>query len=105
MQTMTPAFYFTIKNEIMKKVIMMMAIMLTGYISFAHTNEARLTSKSFNHQMHDFDCTVTLKGYVSVGAAGFEVSCSATASTCELATQQASSCLSAAIRTVKRLML
>lgn len=102
---MTPAFYFTIKNEIMKKVIMMMAIMLTGYISFAHTNEARLTSKPFNHQMHDFDCTVTLKGYVSVGAAGFEVSCSATASTCELATQQASSCLSAAIRTVKRLML
>jgi hypothetical protein len=42
---------------------------------------------------------------VSVGAAGFEVTCSATAGTCELATQQASTCLSAAIKTVRKIVM
>jgi hypothetical protein len=86
----------------MKKMMLMMAIMLTGFISFAGTKEARLTSKEINLCYARFDCTVTMKGYVSVGAVGFEVSCSATASTCELATQQASTCLSAAIKTIKK---
>ena len=89
----------------MKKMIMMMAILLTGYFSFAHTKEERLTSHAFNPHSTAFDCTVTLKGYVTVGAAGFEVTCSATASTCELATQQASTCLSAAIKTIKKSIL
>ena len=86
----------------MKKMMLMMTMMLTGIVSFADTKEARLSSPVINQSNTQFDCTVTLKGYVSVGAAGFEVSCSATASTCELATQQASTCLSAAIRTIKK---
>lgn len=85
--------------------MMMMAIMLTGLISFAGTKEVRLTSLQQSHMKRDFDCTVSLKGYVSVGAAGFEVTCSATAGTCEQATQQASTCLSAAIKTVRKIML
>ncbi|MEY4114658.1 MAG: hypothetical protein ACK5HN_01915 [Bacteroidota bacterium] len=89
----------------MKKLMMMMAIMLTGLISFAGTKEVRLTSQFNSHISQDFDCTVSLKGYVSVGAAGFEVTCSATAGTCEQATQQASTCLSAAIKTVRKIML
>jgi len=89
----------------MKKMIMMTAIMLTGLISVAHTKEVRLTSLQQSHMNRDFDCTVSLKGYVSVGAAGFEVTCSATAGTCEQATQQASTCLSAAIKTVRKIML
>jgi hypothetical protein len=101
----TPAYLITLKNKNMKKMILMMAIMLTGFISFANGKEARLTSTAFNQIHTNFDCTVTLKGYVSVGAAGFEVTCSATASTCELATQQASTCLSAAIRTIKKTYL
>lgn len=101
----TPAYFITSKNKNMKKMILMMAIMLTGFISFANTKEARLTSKEINQMKMHFDCTVTLKGYVSVGAAGFEVSCSATASTCELATAQASTCLSAAIKTIKKTYL
>ena len=89
----------------MKKMMMMMAIMLTGLISVAHTKEVRLTSLQQSHMNRNFDCTVSLKGYVSVGAAGFEVTCSATAGTCEQATQQASTCLSAAIKTVRKIML
>jgi len=89
----------------MKKMMMMMAIMLTGLISVAHTKEVRLTSLQQSHMNRNFDCTVSLKGYVSVGAAGFEVTCSATAGTCEQATQQASTCLSAAIKTVRKVML
>jgi hypothetical protein len=89
----------------MKKMMMMMAIMLTGLISVANTKEVRLISLQHSQISKDFDCTVSLKGYVSVGAAGFEVTCSATAGTCEQATQQASSCLSAAIKTVRKIML
>lgn len=89
----------------MKKMMMMMAIMLTGLISIANTKEVRLTPLQNSHTNEVFDCTVSLKGYVSVGAAGFEVTCSATASTCEQATQQASTCLSAAIKTVRKIML
>ena len=86
----------------MKQMIMMMAIMLSGYFSFANTKEVRLASRSINQHSVPFDCTVTLKGYVTVGAAGFEVTCSATASTCDLATQQAQTCLLAAIKSVKK---
>jgi len=89
----------------MKKMMMMTAIMLTGLISVANTKEVRLTSLFNSHIDQDFDCTVSLKGYVSVGAAGFEVTCSATAGTCELATQQASTCLSAAIKTVRKIVM
>ena len=101
----TPAYLIISKTKNMKRMILMMVIMLTGFISVANTKEARLTSRAINQIHANFDCTVTLKGYVSVGAAGFEVSCSATASTCELATQQASTCLSAAIKTIKKTYL
>ena len=40
----TPAYLFTLKTKNMEKMILMMAIMLTGFISFANGKEARLTS-------------------------------------------------------------
>jgi len=89
----------------MKKMIVMMAMMLTGLISFANTKEDRIASKSYNQLEKHFECTVSLKGYVTVGAVGFEVTCSATSSTCEQATQQASTCLSAAIKTIRKIVL
>lgn len=47
-------------------------------------------------------CTVTMKGSISGGVFSVEVSCSATASTCDQATSKATSCLTAAIRRARQ---
>lgn len=48
------------------------------------------------------NCTVTLKASVFLGFFSIEVSCSGTGSTCQIATQKATSCLNTAINTVKK---
>jgi hypothetical protein len=48
------------------------------------------------------NCTITLKASVFLGFFSIEVSCSGTGSTCQIATQKATSCLNTAINTVKK---
>lgn len=50
-------------------------------------------------------CTVTLKGRIDLGPIEAEVSCTTSANTCEAATVSALSCLSAALRTVRTVIL
>ena len=47
-------------------------------------------------------CTVTMKGSINGGVFSVEVSCSATASTCDQAASKATTCLSAAIRRARQ---
>lgn len=48
------------------------------------------------------NCSVTMRGSVNGGVFSVEVSCTATASSCDQAASKASSCLSAAIRRARQ---
>ena len=48
------------------------------------------------------NCTVTMKGSLNAGVFSVEVSCTATASTCDQAASKATSCLSTAIRRARQ---
>ncbi len=48
------------------------------------------------------NCTVTMKGSLNGGVFSIEVSCTATASTCDQAASKATSCLSTAIRRARQ---
>ena len=50
-------------------------------------------------------CTITMKGRINLGPIEAEVSCTTTATTCEAATVRAIGCLSAAMRTVRTVIL
>ena len=50
-------------------------------------------------------CTITMKGRIDLGPIEAEVSCTTSATTCEAATVSAISCLSAAMRTVRTVIL
>jgi hypothetical protein len=47
-------------------------------------------------------CTVTMKGSINGGVFSVEVSCTASASTCDQAASKATSCLTAAIRRARQ---
>lgn len=110
----------------MKKIIMLVSFVSAAFISQAAVNPKVATpgdglSDYFSTSMFsevktilDADspdqstnqaCTVTLKGTVNTGIFSIEVSCSSTSATCEQATKTAASCLSAAIRTTKEILL
>ena len=55
-------------------------------------------SKSLGNVNSAENCTVTMKGSINGGVFTVEVSCSATASTCDQAASKATNCLSTAIR-------
>lgn len=78
-----------------------MAIMMTGYISFANTNEANLKSNEIK-KLDQYDpCTVSMKGNVNIGYAGFEITCTVTSNTCKSAAKQAIECVSTTIKEIK----
>ena len=64
------------------------------------------TDQLFNHaELDKGECSVTMKGTIDLGPIEAEVSCTTTASTCDKATMLAVSCLSAAVRTVRTIIM
>jgi hypothetical protein len=51
------------------------------------------------------DCSVTMKGTLDLGAFEAEISCTTTAATCQEATTLALSCIKAAIKTARTILL
>lgn len=79
---------------------------LSDYSSTSMFSEVKdMSNLDSPEQLSNQACTVTLKGTVNTGIFSIEVSCSSTSSTCEQATKTAASCLTAAIRTTKEILL
>jgi hypothetical protein len=55
-------------------------------------------------QLKKDDCTVTVNGSVGVGSTSISVSCTATAGTCDAATNQVIGCISGAIKKIRAMM-
>ncbi len=100
----------------MKRLIIVLCFVTTGLMSMA-TQKSGIKNSSDFSEVSDFrnngvqldidkaqieNCTVTLKASVFLGFFSIEVSCSGTGSTCQIATQKATSCLNTAINTVKK---
>lgn len=99
----------------MKRLIIVLCFVSTGLISMAG-EKSEIKNHSAFSEVSDFNnlekldidmaqienCTVTLKASVFLGFFSIEVSCSGTGSTCQIATQKATSCLNTAINTVKK---
>ena len=102
----------------MKKVIMLMSFAFAALMSHAAVNEKSVQNDALNQQVKSVNsvdqkatdqeynalCTVTLKGIVHGGIFSVEVSCTNTAESCEQATKQSTTCLSAAVKTVKEIL-
>jgi len=100
----------------MKRLIIVLCFVTTGLLSLAaeksglknHSDFSMFGNVNTHGDQQALDvvqldnCTVTLKASVFMGFFSIEVSCSGTGSTCQIATQRASSCLSTAINTVKK---
>ena len=100
----------------MKRLIIVLCFVTTGLMSFAsdksvmknHSDFSMFSDVTAYVEQSDLDevqienCTVTLKASVFMGFFSIEVSCSGTGSTCQIATQKATSCLNTAINTVKK---
>lgn len=103
----------------MKRMIMSIAMILTVFLSQAAesktfekekdivtvssmSNVDRLSNQA---ELEKGECSVTMKGTIDLGPIEAEVSCTTTASTCQKATMLAVSCLSAAVRTVRTIIM
>ncbi|MFN5423192.1 MAG: hypothetical protein ACK5AO_08000 [bacterium] len=103
----------------MKRMIMSIAMVLTAFLSQAAVSNSfekakeieKVISKSnaeqqFNNKTKvNGECSVTMKGTIDLGPIEAEVSCTTTASTCQKATMMAISCLSAAVKTVRTIVM
>jgi len=103
----------------MKKVILSVAMMFAAFLTQAavgkQVEEVKLKSgeeKVSTLQLGDETspgkenlCTITMKGRIDLGPIEAEVSCTTSAPTCEAATVRAIGCLSAAMRTVRTVIL
>lgn len=79
---------------------------LSDYFSKSKFTEVNTIVDTDSHEkLTNLACTVTLKGTVSTGVFSLEVSCSNTSATCEQATKDAASCLTAAIKITKEILL
>lgn len=99
----------------MKKLFIVLCFVSTGLMSMA-LEKSEIKNHSAFSELSEFNnvkpididivqnenCTVTLKASVFLGFFSIEVSCSGTGSTCQIATQKATSCLNTAINTVKK---
>ena len=102
----------------MKIVLMLMSFVFAAFMSHAADNEKSIQKDAVNQQVktinavdqnvkdQDFNalCTVTLKGIVHGGVFSVEVSCTNTADSCEQATKLSTTCLSAAVKTVRDIL-
>jgi hypothetical protein len=109
----------TNKNNCMKKVILSVAMMFAAFLTQAavgkQVEEVKL--KSGEEKMRTVDwgneaspgeeglCTITMKGRIDLGPIEAEVSCTTSATTCEAATVTAINCLSAAMKTVRSVIM
>lgn len=109
----------------MKKMILSAALMMTAFLSQAsvggpaHTNMLQQTAAQqssiqqvphpvypvTSHVTEDKECSVTMKGTIDLGAFEAEISCTTTAVTCQEATTLAISCVKAAIKTARTILL
>jgi len=103
----------------MKKVILSVAMMFTAFLTQAAVGKQveEVTFKSGEEKVSivyrgeeaspgkEAVCTITMKGRINLGPIEAEVSCTTTATTCEAATVRAIGCLSAAMRTVRTVIL
>jgi hypothetical protein len=103
----------------MKKVILSVAMMFAAFLTQAavgkQMEEVKLKSgivkmnivddHGATSTIKDAECSVTMKGKIDLGPIEAEVSCTTTASTCDAATVSAVNCLSAAMRTVRMVIL
>lgn len=103
----------------MKRMIMSIAMILTAFLSQAAESKSFEKGKDivtvnsisnadqlFNQaELDKGECSVTMKGTIDLGPIEAEVSCTTTASTCQKATMLAVSCLSAAVRTVRTVIM
>jgi hypothetical protein len=103
----------------MKKVILSVAMMFAAFLTQAAVGKQveEVTFKSGEEKVStvyrgeeaspgkEAVCTITMKGRINLGPIEAEVSCTTTATTCEAATVRAIGCLSAAMRTVRTVIL
>ena len=103
----------------MKKVILSVAMMFAAFLTQAAVGKQveEVTFKSGEEKVStvyrgeeaspgkEAVCTITMKGTINLGPIEAEVSCTTTATTCEAATVRAIGCLSAAMRTVRTVIL
>jgi len=103
----------------MKKVILSVAMMFAAFLTQAavgkQAEEVKFKSGEVKMKIvddhgersaiKDAECSVTLKGTIDLGPIEAEVSCTTTASTCDAATVSAVNCLSAAMKTVRMVIL
>lgn len=103
----------------MKKVILSVAMMFAAFMTQAAVGKKMEevkymsgkesvkveTHHEASKKLEDALCTVTLKGRIDLGPIEAEVSCTTSATTCDAATVSALSCLSAAMRTVRTVIL
>ena len=103
----------------MKKVILSVAMMFAAFLTQAavgnpieevkiKSGEAKVSMLHWGEEAspgREALCTITMKGRIDLGPIEAEVSCTTSATTCEAATVSAISCLSAAMRTVRTVIL
>lgn len=104
----------------MKKLMLSMTMVLVAFLTQASVGEKPVVEKIKKSglervnavaqelaviKLEDAPCSVTMKGRIDLGPIEAEVSCTATGATCEAATVTAISCLSAAIRTVRSVIM
>ncbi len=103
----------------MKKVILSVTMVLVAFLTQAAVGKKAEDVKfrsgeeivkvdahdEASMKMEEALCTVTLKGRIDLGPIEAEVSCTTSATTCDAATVSALSCLSAAMRTVRTVIL
>jgi hypothetical protein len=81
-----------------------------GYQASYHAPVSAETGSLSMHQTAPVDdpakdCSVTMKGTLDLGAFEAEISCTTTAATCQEATTLALSCIKAAIKTARTILL
>ncbi len=98
---------------------MAVALVLTAFLSQAaesnpfdkakdveQVKRKTVAENSFHREaLFTGECSVTMKGTIDLGPIEAEVSCTTTASTCQKATMLAVSCLSAAVKTVRTIIM
>ena len=103
----------------MKKVMLSVAMMFAAFLTQAAVGKQveEVKPKSGEEKMRIVDwgndvstgeealCTITMKGKIDLGPIEAEVSCTTSATTCEAATVSAINCLSAAMKTVRLVIL
>lgn len=119
----------------MKKLIFSAALLMTAFLSQASVavhspkpipqisqvqelgyqavHHALVSAETGSLPLHDTapvddaakDCSVTMKGTLDLGAFEAEISCTTTAATCQEATTLALSCIKAAVKTARTILL